>query len=483
MRVLRHVLIESLVLGVAGALAGLLLARWTVSGILALTPPALHLGDASVFDPLVFAFAATATLATSLLVGLVPAWRATRMDISHAIGVTTRSVAGGRQRVLQSLVVAEVTIALALLIAVGLIFRSFTNLTQVDLGFRTANLVMFELPRPMTNPPGPAGPAFFAAVEQSLRDHGIQEIALSQALPIRSVGAMGAGFQVEGRSGDGASILSYWRVVNPDYFRTLGLRVTAGRAIASSDQSSAPEVAVVSESFARRAWPDATAIGKRIGWGNLDRPLTVVGVVTDVRHSRFTTPGPHVYLPFTQVLARLPHQVAVRTDRPLPDTIDAIQRAVRAVDPNQPVANIATSEQLLWRSMARRRLHLALLGLFASVSIVLAFVGIYGVQSFLIGQRRRDVSIRMALGASADAVRWLLIKQAAVMVGIGLVFGSLLGRWIGGLLGSLLHGVTPLDGPTFVIAALLVAAAGSVAALLPARVATRINPNETLRAE
>jgi hypothetical protein len=295
-----------------------------------------------------------------------------------------------------------------------------------------------------------------------------------------AVGSMGSRFVHDGQPAENG-ILSYWRIVNADYFRTLEIPVTAGRAFAATDVLGATDVAIVSESFARRAWPGERAVGRRIGWGGLEQALTVVGVAGDVRHTPTLAAGPHVYLPYRQVTGWQADQLAVRADLP-PDAVpDLVRSVVRQLDEAQPVARVRTSDDLLARALGLPRFHLVLFGAFAAVAVTLAVVGLYGVLSFLVAQRRREVGIRMALGATPGSIRGLWLRQSLTMTGLGLVLGLGVSFSAGRVIEGMLSGVTPADAATHAAAAVLVAATACLASLGPAHRAATVDPIEPLR--
>jgi putative ABC transport system permease protein len=481
-RLMRQIVVEQLGIGACGALAGLVLARLAIDAFAAMAPPSRPADDIRVFDATVFAFTAAAGMTAALLVSLVPAWHAGRTSTAEVLRAGARTVAGGPQRWLKTLVVVEIALALALVISVGLALRSLTALGRVDLGFRASGLVFFDLP-PAASRTADANVAFFEAIERRLSDAGLAPIALSQALPLRTVGAMGGGFAIAGAPADRGSLLAYWRVVNPSYFDTLGQPLVAGRAFDRTDRDGAPRVAIVTESFARRAWPDEPAIGRRIGWGSLEMPFVVVGVAPDVRQSRASAAGAHVYMPYLQVPDRPPSQLAVRAESPADQAraIETVRRIVRAIDPAQPVARVTTSDALLWTATSWRRLHLTLLAAFAGLSLILGAVGVYGVLAFLVTGRRAEIGVRLALGATPASIRWLWLRQAAGLAALGIGVGLAGGVWIGRLMEARLFQTSARDPLTFgaAIAVLLVTAAA--ASIRPALRATRVDPIQTLR--
>jgi len=483
-RIAAQILIESLALGAAGGGAGLLITGWAVKGIVSLAPRAERLADVAILEPRVFVFALGASTLTAMLFGIAPAMQAVVSGLGNGVRLEGRGVVARRHRLLSGLVVAEIALALALLSSAGLVLRGFVRLSNVELGFSPEGLLVLDIPRPSPVAGSPGHTAFYTQLEERLAaSAGVRGVALSQALPLRSIGSMGGGFVIEGRTGDDASTPAYWRIVNADYFRTMQIPLKQGRTFTPDDREGSPAVAIVSESFAKRAWPGERAVDRRIGWGNFETPLTVVGVAADIRHSRGSAPGPHVYMPFAQVPAWSPSQLALRSDRGTAAAIDIVRAAVRGLDPDQPLAGISTGEALLSRTMGRRRFQLTLVSLFAGLAAVLALVGIYGVMSFVAGQAGREMGIRLALGATPSQVRWIVLRQGLLMTAAGLALGLALTRFGSGLLEGFVVGVTGDDLLTPACAAALLSGAALLACVAPARRASNTDPLVALRTE
>ncbi|HET9370011.1 MAG TPA: ABC transporter permease [Vicinamibacterales bacterium] len=476
-RLMRQVLVEHLTLGALGGAGGLLIAMWSARGLASLAPAATRLGAVDVFDARVFAFAALVTIATSVVFGLLPAWSSRGGDLATVLRDSGRTASRGRRRTFSALVVAEIAVAFVLLVATVLVARSLRSLSAIDLGFATEQVVMCEVPRAGAE----ASRAFFAGVERGLlAAPGVEGVAMSQGLPLLAVGSMGSGFAIEGRTTD-ASVLAYWRVVNPRYFDGLAIPILNGRGFTDLDRDGSPLVAVVSQSFARRAWPGGDGVGRRIGWGTLAQPITVVGIAADIRQTRAIDPGPHVYMPYLQAGDRPPTQLAVRSTLAPPAVVDLIRRVVRDLDPAQPVAGIVTAEQQLWRSTSRRRFHVVLFSLFAAVALLLSAVGVHGVLSFLLAERRRELGIRAALGATPGQLQRTWIGVGLRMIAGGLAIGALAAWWTSDLMRGFLFNIAPRDGAAFAAAFAVIAAAAAAACLIPAARAARVDPIEPLR--
>lgn len=477
-RVARQLLIESLVISVFGGAAGVLVAHWATGALVSIAPAAARLGDAVVLDARVLAFAVLATGATAVAFGLLPAWQSTRADLSAGLRAGGRGASAARRRTMGALVIAEIAITLVLLVSTALVTRSFLRLTAVDLGFDAKALVFAQLPRA---DPGPTGAAFFDELERQLAGTlGVTGVALSQGLPLLAVGSMGSSYVIEGNDAT-PRVLAYWRIVNPRYFDTLGMRVVQGRAIDASDGPGAAKVAVVSESFARRAWPDLDPVGRRIGWGSFAEPIVVVGVAADVRQSRAAEPSPHVYMPYRQVDTWLPTQIAVRASLPAAATIDLVRRVTHSVDPNQPVASPRSGADELWRAMSRRRFHLTLFAVLAAIATMLAVVGVYGVLSFLVTAERRELGIRAALGATPAQLRGRWLGRGAVLIVTGLSIGVTLAWWTGRLMQGFLFGIAPNDAVALGGGVAVVVVTALAACVIPARRAASVDPIDALR--
>jgi predicted permease len=478
-RLVRQVVVESLTIGGLGGALGLAIAVWATRALVSLAPAAARLGSADVLSWQVFLFLLATTATTAVLFGLLPAWHSGRGNLAAALRGGGRGGSASRQPVMAMLVAAEIAVTLVLLIAVGLVTRSFLRMTAVDLGFDPAALVLAELPRPADGDVA----AFYAEVDRQLGSTpGITGVAMSQGLPLLAAGSMGSGFVLEGQAQESA-ILAYWRSINPGYFRTLGIPMVAGRALSDDDRAGSPSVAVVSASFARRAWPDDNAVGKRIGWGSFDEPITVVGVAADARQSRAGDLSPHVYMPYRQIDGWPPSQIAIRSTLGGEDTASLIRRVVRDVDPAQPVVGVRTASQQLWVSMGRRRFHLVLFGILASIAATLALVGLYAMLSFALSEQRRDLGIRAALGATPGQLGRLWWWRGGRLVAAGVVCGLAVAWWSGGLIEGFLFGVEPTDPVAVGASVLFVVVTAAVACWLPARRAGVVDPIETLRGE
>jgi putative ABC transport system permease protein len=479
-RIARQVLTEGLMLGLAGGAAGLLVSAWLVRGFQAWLPQADSLPDVGLLDARVFAFALAVSMLTAVLFAIAPAVQCASKDVMTGLRAGARSVSAGLVP-LRLLAALEVALAVALLISAGLVGRSFVRLARLDLGFTPDGVVTFELPRTSGDRERPGSPFHDELLRRLREAPGMRSAAVTQALPLKSFG-YGSGFPVEGATGAEGSLLANWRIVSAQYFETIGLPLRQGRPFDARDGSGGARVAIVSESYARRAWPGgASPIGRRIGWATLEHPMTVVGVAADVRLSPASAPSPHVYMPYTQVAGYLPDQLAVRGAFGDAQAIDTVRRAVWSIDPLQPVANIRTMDALLWRLLGRRRFQLTLWAAFAFLAVSLAVIGVYGVVSYLVRQSTKEIGIRLALGAPPSSLRWLVLRQGTGVAAGGIAAGLLLAYWSAGLVKGFLVAVEPRDPWIYGAVAVLAAAATLAACALPARRAARVDPLATLR--
>lgn len=491
-RVIRQLLTESVLLAAMGAALGILLAFWGTSLIISQVPdgiPRLH--EARVDAP-VLAFTLAVSLLTGLLFGLAPALQASRPNLTEGLKEGERGSSGRRQRLRGVLVVCEVALTLALLAGAGLLIQSFRRVLQVDPGFTAQNLLTMQLS--VNNGDGHQVANFFEQLQQEVRSlPGVRSVAVSNGLPFG--GANQPPFIIEGRPrpepGKEPAGIRY--TVSPDYFRTLGIEVLKGRVFAAQDKPDTQPAVIIDEVFARQYFPDEDPLGKRIRQALPDAPsLEIVGVVRHVEHDSLDGQAParaQFYLNFHQISAeRLPTQVRrinllARTEVEPSSLAPAVRGRVAALNKDQAVFNVRTMEQIMAQSVAPRRFSMLLLTVFAAVALVLAGVGIYGMMSYAVTQRTREIGVRMALGAKVSDVLNLVIGQGMKLVLIGLVIGLVASVALTRTIKSLLFGVSATDPATFTVIAVLLALVALLACFVPARRATRVNPMIALRGE
>jgi putative ABC transport system permease protein len=480
-RLVRQLLVESVSLALIGGAAGVALAYWAVQGLRLLAPAGTLGMEQAAVDGRVLTFALVLSVATGVLFGLVPAREASRVDLRGGLG--ERSAGAPRRRTRAAIVVAETGVAVMLLAGAGLLLRSVAELLRVDPGFDVESVLSATFTLPDTRYPTDGDVRSFTArlVEQAGALPGVRQAAVTSRLPMAPQGG-DTYFTVDGEPepAQGKPTADI-RAVGPGYFQTMGIRVLRGRDIASSDAPGAPSVVVVNEPFARTFLASRDPVGRRLRI-DVGRTLDaeVVGVVAGVRqYSPGFEPNPAMYVAVDQVPNPLVNLV-VRGGTDVSSTASAIRTLVRGLDRGLPVEVVALEERVA-RSTADTRLRAALVGGFASSAILLAAVGVYGLMAGFVADRRREIGLRMALGARVEDVMRLIFSEGARLAAAGLLLGIAAALALGRALSSLLFGIRPWDPVTFVGVATLVALVAAVACSMPARQAARIDPSRALR--
>jgi predicted permease len=481
-RLVRQLTTESVLLSLVGGAAGIAVASWT-SALIGLYPRPfkIRLALDTHVDAPVLGFALLLSLTTGVLFGLVPARRASRPDLAVSLKSQTPR-AGLRGIALRNgLVVAQVALSLVLLIGAGLFVRTLRNAQASDPAFRTGNAVLVNLELGVAGYSNARGKQFYAqALERARLLPGVESPALVWMPPLGDVRA-GTDVLPPGAS---RPLQVNWNIASPGYFGTLGLPLVRGRDFNDRDTESAPPVAIVNEIMARRFWPGEDPIGKLLH--NADPrtpPLEVVGVVRDGRMQSFREnmrpcfyrPIAQRYVPEMTLVARTPGGPSL--------ALSEIRRELRALDKDMPVSGAETMRAHLDRALSQERLTASLLSGLGLLALALAVVGIYGVMSFSVAQRTREIGIRMALGAQASAVLAMILRHAGILLGAGLAIGWAAAAIVTRYAASLLYGVSPTDPWTFVAVASLLAAAAMIACYLPARRAAHVDPTMALRHE
>ena len=491
MRLVRQLVTEGALLAVAGGVAGVAIAIWGIDLLLALAPDNIpRLGEVRV-DGRVLGFAALCTIVSTLVLSLFPALHGVRRDLAASLrsGGKGGGEGRGRRRLRDLLVVAEIALALPLLVGAGLMINSFVRLTNVDPGFDPERLLTMRLTLPAARYPNNA-PDVTGFYDEAVRRigalPGVRSAAVTSNLPLDGRPSTND-FQLERRPtppGETAPQAEFMSV-SAGYFETMGIPLVAGRLIAESDVTDSAPVIVISETSARRDFPGEDPIGMRMKLGGCTECewTTVVGVVGDVKDVALgADDAPAMYTPYRQEPSREMH-VVLRTDAEPETLVGAVRREVRALDPELALSHVGTMEGLVEGSAGQSRYRMTIFGAFAAVALVLAAVGIYGVTAYAVGQRTREIGIRVALGAKpADVVR-LVVEQGMgpSLVGIALGVGASLA--LTRFVSSLLYGVDGTDPATFVAVVLLLAGVALAACYIPARRALRVDPLVALRHE
>ncbi|UCC83925.1 MAG: ABC transporter permease [Gemmatimonadota bacterium] len=486
-RIVRQVLTESLVLGLAGAAAGLLLAFWGVDLFKSLEPGGIPRADQVSINGWVLGFTAAVGLLTGVLSGIIPAIQLPRTDFQTALRESSRGTSGARaqNRLRGALVAAEVALSLMLLVGAGLLIRSFFEVMTVDRGFQSESRLVFAVNMPGSYDTGRRGEVRDQLLERLNAMPGVLSAAVNSR-PIAG-GNPGMGIVPEGWQEEPGDITPWagWRLVTRDYFRVMGVRLLSGRTFTERDVIGEPWTAIISERLAERLYPGEDPVGRQvILWqGQGDLVAEVIGVVANQRERGLDNdPTLTVYLPYYGA-GWSPMQFVVHTTGDPRANVGTVRSMLAEIDPSLPISNIQTLDEIVGNSVAGRRFYMLMLAVFAGVAIVLALAGIYGVQSYSVSRRTSEIGVRVAMGATHKQVIRQIVRQGMQPAAIGIVLGLIAAFGISRLLSSLLFGVASSDPLTYVGVAILLAAAALVACYLPALRALRIDPVNALREE
>ena len=488
LRLARQLLTESSLLALIGGATGLLIAAWGVKFIASLDPASFPRINEVTVDWRALGFALILSLLTGLLFGLAPALQLP----SHGLYETLKDGGRGaaplrRGRLRQALVVFEVTLALVLLAGAGLLVNSFLRLTQVNRGLDPTNVLTVNLN--LSSSKYPNDQRQTAVLRQILERvsaaPGVRSAGLTSTLPF--TGGPSTDFEIEGRAplDDAHAPLADIRIVDANYFRTLSIPLRAGRLFAESDGADAPRVMIINEEMARRHWPNENPTGRRVTMKDWGPPLTgeIVGVVGDVKADGLdSVTRPMIYWPYPQ-FPGVYNALVIRAEGEPMNIVSVVKSQIWSVDREQPLSRIQPLEQVIAGSVAPRRFNMLLLGIFATLALMLAGVGIYGVISYTVAQRTREIGVRMALGARRGDVIKLVVRQGMSLALAGVVAGLAASFALTRLMSNLLFGVSPSDPPTFGLIAVLLVAIALPACYLPARRATKVDPLVALRSE
>ena len=489
-RIVSQLLTESLILAIAGGLLGLALAVWIDRALLSFLPHGdLPLTISTTPDWRILAFNFAVALLTGVIFGLAPALQSTRPQLAGTLKDQVGSIAGGTSvRLRKSLVVAQVTLSLLLLIGAGLFIRSLQNLKDLDPGFQTSNLVEFSIDPTLNGYKPERSLDFYRQLRENLNAiPGVESSALA-VMPVLSGNEWDSSMAVEGFAHKPTETPDpHMQFVTPDFFKTMHIPILAGRDFRMSDGATAPKVCIVNERFAKRYFKDGIALGRHIGMGGdpgtkLD--IEIVGVAGDTKYESMRDEIPfEVYRPYHQVEFVLGMIAYVRTTRQPEQAFSSIRRVVNGLDPNLPVAGMKTLEKQQEESLITERLVASLSSAFGILATVLAAIGLYGVMAYLVAQRTREIGIRMALGAESGDVLWLVMREVLQLVAIGIAIGLPSAWALTRFAKSQLYGIQPNDALTIVMATAGIALVALLSGYIPARRATLVDPMRALRWE
>jgi putative ABC transport system permease protein len=498
-RIVRQLLVESLLLALLGGTVGLLLAYW-IAPLLGKLSPIQAVSLASLLrdfriDWHVLAFAFALSLLAAAVFGSVPALKAIgSSDLVTVMKQWDQRVGGALagRRMLDLLVISEIALAATLLVSGGLLVQSFYRLERIHLGFRPENLLMVEIPLSPNKYRDHSQRVAFAqqVLEQVRVFPGVASASTTTNFTLQLFDAASS-YTVEGQASfsEGSAPATIHRVVNSDYFKTLGAALLKGRALTEQDTSQSLPVVVVNKELARLAWPGEDPIGKRIRRGGPNETsfpwLTVVGVVENIKEDRFNfrADRPTWYLPYSQQESSNPLQLIVRANNRPTDLVIPIRSAIHSIDPNQSISNITTMQAYLAEVLMRDRFSAILMGTLAAIGLTLAAIGLYGVMTYSVGQRTGEIGLRLALGARSHQILWLVFSRALTLIVCGLVVGLCGARLLSRALSGTLYQINATDPSTFLLVALLLGGVAILGCYFPARWASKLDPALALRSE
>jgi predicted permease len=499
-RMVRQMLTESMLLSLIGGIAGIATAVGTLGFILRFVPSNVPRLSEVGIDWAVLVFALLISILTGLVFGLAPALHSAKGALSAAIREGSRgsgySTKTGRLR--DILIISEVAFALILMVGAGLLLRTLRELLQQNPGFNPMQIVTANLQLPNPNDPNtdpyhdiPRRATFTRELLRRMKAiPGVELVAITSSLPTTNsnpsaVGGLTVeGFAIEDRPIESAQDLRAERIrISPDYFKVLQTALMSGRAFTEDDGDGKPMVAVIDESTAHKYWPTQDPLGRRVRFSrDATKPwATVVGIVKDIKSDGLDVDGvPHIYVSTYQDSTKR-MSVVLRTSLPASLLEPQIRHEIQGIDSGLPVFNIASMDDVLDRSLASRRFSANLVGGFAGLAALLASIGIYGLLAYMVGQRSREIGIRMALGAGRGGVLKLFLQKGIVLAGLGIVAGMAVSASTASMMTSLLYGVRPHDPAVFLIVPLLLLAVATLASYFPARRATKVDPMIALR--
>jgi putative ABC transport system permease protein len=469
-----------------------MLAVWLQRLLLAFSPPEIPRLDEITLDYHALAFNEALALLTGMMVGLAPAIQGSKVDLIESLKDDVQKLGTGASALSlkSALIAGEIALSLVLLIGAGLLLRSLTKVLSVDAGFERENVLSVSLALPLAQylrEPTKVPDFYRRLIEQVTAIPGVKAAGATSKIPLSREEMLNMGFEVEGRPRPpkfSESIAAHFSV-SPGYFKAMGIPLLHGRAFTEADCLQASPVLIINETMARRVFPDGNAMGKRVklSWGYPHVPLEIIGVVGAARTFGLETePMREIFFPYQQG-GMAPTTLAIRTVGDPMAIASSVRESIRRLDDSLPPYDVKTLEQRVSDSVAPRRFLVSLMSLFALLALALAAIGIYGVLSYLVAQRTREIGIRMALGATAGAVLGLILKRGAILILIGTAAGLAGAIALTRLIKTLLFGVSATEPAVFAVAAVLLILTALLAAYIPGRRATKVDPLVALRHE
>jgi predicted permease len=488
-RVARQLLTESLLPALIGGAFGIALAEAGIHFVKVFGPTNLPRLQDVALDYRVLVFATACSLFTGVLFGLAPAIGMSRINLAESLNQGGQRTTGGAgSRIRKTLLVCEVALAFVLVIAAGLLAQSFFHLLSADPGFRSEHVLTFELSLPEVKYPDQEHIVglYQRAIHSLQSQPGIESATIVETLPIGGA-TESTGIRIPGWTPPQTGVRRYanYTIASPGFFATVGAPILQGREFLESDTANSMPVTVINSAMAKKFWPDEDPIGKQVGPGSPKYPLaTIVGIVADVKHlSLREQPGPEMYVPYTQKVwpSLLTMEVVLRTRLDAASVVTSARIAIHGVDADLPITNVRPLASLVDDSVAQPRFSMLLLGAFGAFALILASIGIYGVISYSVAQRTREIGVRMALGASRLNIFGMVLSQGARLAGLGIAVGILAAFGVTRMMSSFLYEIRPADPATFAVVSVVLLGVASIACYIPARRATRVDPLVALR--
>jgi putative ABC transport system permease protein len=490
-RVMRQLLTESLVPAIAGGAIGILFAQAAIYFVKIYGPANLPRIHEVTIDVRVLVFALACSIFTGVLFGLAPAIGATGTNLAESLNQGGQRTAGAaRAGLRKALLVCEISLAFVLVIVAGLLTQTFIHLLSADAGFRGEHTLTTELSLPELKYPDQEHIAnlYQRALRSLQAEPGIESAAIVETAPLGGA-TESTGIRIPGKppTAKGQARYANYTIASPGFFATVGAPILRGRDFLESDTATSMPVTIINDAMARKFWPDEDPLGKQLGPGSSRYPAAIiVGIVANIKHlSMREHPGPEMYVPYTQKVwpSLLTMEVVVRTRLDTASAARSIRNAIHSVDADLPITNVTTLTSLVDDSLAQPRFSMLLLGVFAGFALILASIGIYGVISYSVAQRTREIGVRVALGASRTDVFGMILSQGARLAGFGIAIGVATAFAVTRLLAGFLYGVRPADPVTFISVCALLIGVALLASYLPARRAMRVDPLVALRHE